>query len=242
MDAGHADVEELDEWRITPARSTPSCACSPTSRAGSWASGSSRTSSSRRSSGEEGAPRVPLPAGHRHGDGAAPRLPVRELGDGLRRLPDGARHRRRSGWCPWLEKTAMVICDIADEETERAGRGRAAADPEAPDRARRGSRASWSRRDRSWSSTCSRTRSRTLAERGYRDAAAALDLHHGLPHAPDHQGRVDHPRRSATACSAPASRSSSPRASSARASTRSTSRYADALRDGRPPRASTSTA
>ena len=20
-------------------------------------------------------------------------------------------------WCPWLEKTAMVICDIADEDT-----------------------------------------------------------------------------------------------------------------------------
>ena len=23
--------------------------------------------------------------------------------------------------CPWLEKTAMVICDINDEDTERAG-------------------------------------------------------------------------------------------------------------------------
>ena len=39
-------------WRSspTPARSTPSCACSRTSRAGSWASASSRTSSSRRCS------------------------------------------------------------------------------------------------------------------------------------------------------------------------------------------------
>ena len=48
----------------------------------------------------------------------------------FRMIPDMATLR----WCPWLEKTAMVICDINDEEDGRAGRGRAAADPEAADR------------------------------------------------------------------------------------------------------------
>ena len=33
-----------------------------------------------------------------------------------------------------------------------------------------------------------------LAERGYRDAQPSSQLHHGLPHAADHQGRVDHPQ------------------------------------------------
>ena len=39
-----------------------------------------------------GPPRLSVPAGDRHGDGAAARLRVRELGDRLRRLPDGAGH------------------------------------------------------------------------------------------------------------------------------------------------------
>ena len=38
--------------------------------------------------------------------------------------------------CPWLEKTAMVICDIARRGHQRAGRGGAAPDPEATDPAR----------------------------------------------------------------------------------------------------------
>ena len=44
---------------------------------------------------------------------------LRQLGDGLRRLPDDPRPATLR-LCPWLEKTAMVLCDIADEETERA--------------------------------------------------------------------------------------------------------------------------
>ena len=36
----------------------------------------------------------------------------------FRMVPDVSTLR----WCPWLEKTAMVICDIADEDTgERLG-------------------------------------------------------------------------------------------------------------------------
>ena len=54
----------------------------------------------------------------------------------FRMVPDMSTLR----WCPWLDKTVMVICDVADEETGRAGRGLAAADPEAADRARRGRR------------------------------------------------------------------------------------------------------
>jgi glutamine synthetase len=51
----------------------------------------------------------------------------------FRMIPDLSTLR----WCPWLDKTVMVICDIADEETREPGRGLAAADPEAADRARR---------------------------------------------------------------------------------------------------------
>ena len=48
---------------------------------------------------------------------AAARLRVRELGPGLRRLraacPTSPTMRR----IPWLEKTALVLCDLVDEET-----------------------------------------------------------------------------------------------------------------------------
>ena len=94
--------------------------------------------------------------------------------------------------CPWLEKTAMVICDIADEETERADAGRAPADPEEPDR----------RRGRDGLPGEDRLRARVLPVQGLVRCAgrarlprgpSELELHHGLPHAADHQGRVVHP-------------------------------------------------
>ena len=69
-----------------------------------------------------------------------PGLPVRELGDGLRRLrvpPDLSTLRV----VPWLEKTALVLCDLFDEHDRRAGRGVAPPDPAAPDRAGRRARA-----------------------------------------------------------------------------------------------------
>ena len=65
--------------------------------------------------------RLSVPAGDRHGDGAAPRLPVRQLGDRLRRLPDdpGPQDLR---WCPWIDRTAIVLCDITDEDTTSRSR------------------------------------------------------------------------------------------------------------------------
>ena len=64
---------------------------------------------------------------------------LRELGAGLRRLQPPCPTSRRCGRVPWLEKTALVLCDLVDEETGepvevsprqilrtpgRAGRGR----------------------------------------------------------------------------------------------------------------------
>ena len=64
-----------------------------------------------------GPARVPVPARDRHGDGAAPRLRLRELGHGVRRLPDGPRHRDAAADARGSRRPRMVICDIADEET-----------------------------------------------------------------------------------------------------------------------------
>ena len=38
---------------------------------------------------------------------------------------------------PWLEKTALVLCDLVDEDTPRPGRGVAPPDPAPPGRAGR---------------------------------------------------------------------------------------------------------
>ena len=131
--------------------------------------------------------------------------------------------------CPWLEKTAHGHLRRLRRGDRRARRGRAAPDPEATRSQGRRSRATRSK---------TRVRARVLPVQGLvrragRHAATAIcgrrRLHHGLPHAPDHQGRVDHPADPQRNASARASRWSSRRASSARASTRSTSRYSDAL-------------
>ena len=56
---------------------------------------------------------------------------------------------------PWLEKTALVLCDLVDEETGDAGRGVAPPDPAAPGRAGRRARLHGQVRRRSSSSSCS---------------------------------------------------------------------------------------
>ena len=134
--------------------------------------------------------------------------------------PDLATMRR----IPWLEKTALVLCDLVDEDdaatpvevsprrilqrqVERAGRRRVHGASSRP----------------SSSSSCSASRSTRRAAKDYAEPHAALARDRGLPHPPDDARRVPHPRRSATAWTARACRSSSRRAKPAAASTRSTS-------------------
>ena len=125
---------------------------------------------------------------------------------------------------PWLEKTAMVICDVADEHTGELVEVAPRHDPEAARSSGRRRPATRSRPARSSSSTCSRSPTTRRRRSGYQDLAAVVPVHHGLPHAPDHQGRVADPPDPQRDVRARGSRSSSRRASSARASTRSTSR------------------
>ena len=129
-------IEEL-ESSPARARSTRSCACSPTCRAGSWASACCPTSSWRRSSGEEGLHACLYLLAIDMEMEPLPGYAVRELGDGLRRLPhgaghvdapDGARGSRRPRWSSATSPTRR-----RGEPVER----RAAADPEGPDRERR---------------------------------------------------------------------------------------------------------
>ena len=96
-------------------------------------------------------------------------------------------------WCPWLEKTAMVHLRHRRRGHERAGRGRAPPDPEAI-RSRSAAAAGVSGQDR--------VGARVLPVQGLvrrsggariPRPAAELHVHHGLPHAADHEGRVVHP-------------------------------------------------
>src|SRR6476660_5948514 len=157
---------------------------------------------------------------------------------GVRRIPDLATLRL----CPWLEKTAMVICDIADEETSEP----TAVAPRAILRAQIAAAAEMGYLIKTGSELefyLFKDSFDEMADRGYRDArpsssyimdyhmlqttkdewfirkvrngmrgagipvefskgefrseprrATELELHHGLPHAADHQGRVVHPQ------------------------------------------------
>ncbi len=109
--------------------------------------------------GRGGPARVPLPARDRHGDGAAARLRVRELGDRLRRLQDAPRH------------VDAAPRPVAREDRDgdlrrrrrahgRAGRGGAAARSSSGRSSARRRPATRSRPARSSSSTSSRTPTR----------------------------------------------------------------------------------
>ena len=94
---------------------------------------------------------------------------------------------------PWLEKTALVLCDLFDEDERRAGRGVAPPDPAPPGRAGRRARLHGDVRRRSSSSSCSASPTRRRRRSGFQDLDAALRLHRGLPHPPDDPRRVPHP-------------------------------------------------
>ncbi len=106
----------------------------------------------------------------------------------FRMVPDMSTLR----WCPWLEKTVMVICDIADEET-----GEPVEVAPRQILKRQIERAAATRlhdQDRVGAGVLS------VPRRLRRDGrprlprpAAQLHVHHGLPHAADDQGRVGHP-------------------------------------------------
>ena len=93
---------------------------------------------------------------------------------------------------PWLEKTAMVICDIADEETgepvEVAPRQILKRQIE---RARQAGFVSKTGSELEF--YLFRDSFEDLAERALPRRAAVVELHHGLPHAADDQGRLDRP-------------------------------------------------
>ena len=83
--------------------------------------------------------RLRLPAHGRHGDGARPGLPLRELGARLRRLPPRARFQTLR-IASWLEKSAFVLCDLKNEKTHEYVARRAAIDPAPPARRRESAR------------------------------------------------------------------------------------------------------
>ena len=137
--------------------------------------------------------------------------------------PDMATLRR----IPWLDRTALVLCDVV-RARRLAGRRLAAPGSDRPVRAR----------PRDGLHAAVRDRARVLPlqgelRRGAREGLPRPDaddpLHPRLPHPRDDHGRAvpgaDSPRHAR----APGSRSSSPRARPGTASTRSTLRYADAV-------------
>ena len=77
--------------------------------------------------------------------------------------PDLATIRR----VPWLERTALVLCDVVDEDDGRAGRGVAPPHPAAPGRARPRRSASRCNFAPSSSSSCSASRSTKRRRKGY---------------------------------------------------------------------------
>ena len=94
---------------------------------------------------------------------------------------------------PWVDKTAMIMCDLLRRRHRRAGRGRAAHDAAASGGGRRGAGlpADGGQRDRVLPVPGHLRRG--LRE-GLSRPAAALAVARGLPHPADDEGRV-HPRR-----------------------------------------------
>ena len=131
---------------------------------------------------------------------------------------------------PWLETTALVLCDLVDEETGEP----VEVSPRQILRRQIERAAALGFRVKIGVGArvlpvpgLATTRPRRS---GYPDLTPHSDVDRGLPHPPDDPRRVPHPPDPQRHGRARASRSSSPRARPARASTRSTSRYADALK------------
>ena len=83
-------------------------------------------------------------------------------------------------------KRALVLCDVHDEKTRRAGRGRAALDPARADRARARRWASRRRRPRELEYYLFRDSYRDAARKGYRDLEPVRLVPRGLPRAAGH--------------------------------------------------------
>ena len=105
-------------------------------------------------------------------------------------------------YLPWLDRTAVVLVDLVDVDTGRAGRGVAASNPAGPGRQGGGPRL---RAD-------DRQRGRVLLvqgdvrrgqRRGLPRAHAELAVPRGLPHPADDEGGGRPRRRSGAACAAP---------------------------------------
>ncbi len=134
---------------------------------------------------------MPLPARRRHGDGTAPRLRVRELGNRLRRLPHGSRHGDPAP-VPLAREDRHGDLRHLRGRLRRAGARRAASDPEGSAREGRGHGI---HREDGFRARVLPLQGRLRRARRARVPRRApfQHVHHGLPHAADHQGRVDHP-------------------------------------------------
>ena len=143
--------------------------------------------------------------------------------------------------CPWLEKTAMVLCDIADEETNEPVEVAPRQILKRPDRAGGGD--GLHGQDRLGAGVLPvpglvrRGGGARLPGHATRRRSYIMDYH--MLQTTKDEWII---RKIRNDMRARASRSSSPRESSARVSTRSTSRTATCCRDGRQPRRCTSTA
>ena len=114
-------------------------------------------------------PRLRLPPDHRPGDGAGGRLPVRRVGPGLRRRPPRARTSPPCGSADWLDRSALVLCDVHHPRTHEPTAGGAAHGA-----ARARSAPSPTRASRRWpppssSTSCSRRPTATPPGAGTRD-------------------------------------------------------------------------
>ena len=151
------------------------------------------------------------------------RLRLRELGARLRRLPPRARPAHASRVASWLDRTALVLCDVDDDQrtTRRARSLRAsilraqierAATPASPPRPR--SELEYYLFDDTY---------RDAAREGLHRPRTGRLVHRGLPPPAGHAARALQRRACAATSTAPACPSRARRASGASASTSSTS-------------------
>ena len=149
-----------------------------------------------------------------------------ELGYGdVHLVPDLATLRIAS----WLDKTALVLCDVAQREDRGRRRGRAALDPAHAARRARGrwARSRWPPSELEY--YLFRDSFRDAAQQGLPRPRAGRLVPRGLPRAAGHPRRVLQRRGAAAPRSARASRSRTRRASGASGQHELNVRYADAL-------------